>query len=153
MRYSLSVPQTGFPILIVEDAKDDLEWLKQQLEQAGLCNPCYAVTNAIDGLDYIDGTGKYADRVTYPVPKIILLDLRLPGMDGFQMLERLKRMPSTQQVLVVAVSGLDDLESIRRSYQLGADSFLAKPCRSLDLENLVRGFPEYWSRADATAAP
>ena len=142
-----------FPILIVEDSSDDAEWLKRSLKLAGLCNPCYVVTTAPDALAYIEGTGKYADREQYPPPKIILLDLKLPGMDGFQMLERLKRIPAMEGVLLVAISGLDDLQSIRRSYQLGANSFLAKPCRAVDIENLVQGFPGYWSKAPPPAPP
>jgi len=83
---------------------------------------------------------------------VVLLDLKLPGISGFNFLEWLKAQSGLDDLLVVVVSGLDDLASIRRAYALGADSFLTKPCQRLDVENLIQWFPGYWRRgADVLA--
>jgi PleD family two-component response regulator len=73
----------------------------------------------------------------------------MPEIDGFELLARLKGMTALEGVLIIAVSGLEDLESIRRAYLLGAQSFLAKPCQAVDVENLIQGFPGYWTRMAA----
>ena len=134
------------PILIVEDSVDDATKLRRELNRAGLCNPCYVVNNGTEALRYLTGQGHYADRNEYPMPRVILLDLKMPELDGFELLRRLKTMPALGDALIIAVSGLDDLESIRRAYGLGARSFLAKPCQAVDVKNLIQGFPNYWSR-------
>jgi CheY-like chemotaxis protein len=104
------------------------------------------VSNGAEALKYLTGEGRYADRDEYPMPRVILLDLKMPEIDGFELLKRLKAMPTMGDVLIIAVSALDDLESIRRAYGLGARSFLAKPCQAVDVENLIQGFPGHWSR-------
>jgi CheY-like chemotaxis protein len=140
-------------ILIVEDSRDDAELLHQQLAAAGLCNPCHTVSCGAAALAYVEGQGQYADREKYPFPSVVLLDLKMPEMDGFEVLERLRRLPEVTGILVVAVSALDDLESIRRAYQLGANSFVAKPCRKADVLRLIYGFPGYWTRTPNDASP
>ena len=139
------------PVLIVEDSADDAQWLTRQLSDAGVCNPCDVVTSGSDALAYVEGRGRYALREKYPMPRVILLDLKMPEMDGFELLSRLQRLPEREDMLIVAVSALDDLESIRRAYQLGADSFLSKPCERVDVESLIQGFPKFWSRSPAMA--
>src|SRR5687767_10815837 len=117
------------PILIVEDSDADAIWLKRQLSAAKLCNPCHTVTNAEQAIAYLKGTGEYSDREKYPLPKVIFLDMRLPGMNGFEFLQIVKGLPALEGVLIVTLTGLDDLRSIRRAYEMGAGSFLTKPCR------------------------
>jgi CheY-like chemotaxis protein len=104
------------------------------------------VSSGTEALAYVEGEGQYADREKFPFPSVILLDLKMPEMNGFEVLARLKQMPEAAAMLIVAVSALDDLESIRRAYQLGANSFVAKPCTKADVLRLISGFPGYWRR-------
>lgn len=134
------------PVLIIDDLADDAHWLQRQLAEVGLCNPCHSVSSAAEALAYLKGIGKYADRHEYPFPMVVLLDLKMPEIDGFEFLEQINPMPERDAMLVVAVSAMDDLGSIRRAYQLGANSFLCKPCEKGDLQRLIQGFPRYWSR-------
>jgi CheY-like chemotaxis protein len=138
--------QNAGVILVVEDQHPDAVMLRILFEQMGLSNPCRFVPSAMDAIAYLKGSLPYNDRTTCPVPAVIMLDIRMPGMDGFEFLDWLKRHPEYDDILVVAISGLEDLASIRRAYALGADSFLTKPCRALDLENLMQWFPGYWLR-------
>lgn len=136
----------SFPILIVEDSEEDSLWLKRQLDHAGLCNPCHIVKTAEEAMDYIEGRPPYSDRAQFPLPKVLLLDIKLPGIDGFEFLHWLKENPKSNGALIVTISGLGELAAIRRAYELGANSFLNKPCNPIDLENLIQGFPGYWER-------
>jgi CheY-like chemotaxis protein len=133
-------------ILIVEDFVDDAKMLQTALEQAGILNRREVVHGVSDAIAYLTRVIPYTDEVKYPSVSVILLDLKLPGRDGFQFLEWLKIHPEFDDILVIVISGLDDLASIRRAYALGADSFLTKPCGLLDLDNLMQWFPGYWER-------
>jgi CheY-like chemotaxis protein len=134
-------------ILIIEDSNDDAKILQLTLEELGIANPSWTVQSAAAAVDYMEGKFPFADREKYPLPKIIFLDLKLPGSDGFEFLSWLKARAEFADLLVIAISGLDDLLSIRRAYGLGAKSFLVKPCRPADLENLIHWFPAYWIRS------
>jgi CheY-like chemotaxis protein len=134
-------------ILLVEDYPNDAEIIQMALRHTGVINPVIIVHNATDAVAYLQGSIPYSDRTKYPEIGILLLDLKLPGMDGFAFLEWMKTQPQFDHILVVVVSGLDNLSSIRRAYALGADSFLTKPCGALDVENLIQWFPGYWTRS------
>jgi CheY-like chemotaxis protein len=128
-------------ILIVEDCADDARSLQDVLARAGIQNPIevvHSVPEAVKRLTDVEhGNGS---------PAVILLDLKLPGRNGFQFLEWLREHAEFNNILTVVISGLGDLASIRRAYALGADSFLTKPCGFLDVKNLVEWFPDYWNR-------
>lgn len=136
-------------ILIIEDFVDDAEDLQTVLKQAAVRNPVEVVHCVTDAISHLTYVARCNDPGRHPPVRIILLDLKLPGLDGFQFLEWLRNHPEFGDILVIVVSGLDDLASIRRAYALGADSFLAKPCTVADLESLIRSFPENWECAAA----
>ena len=133
-------------ILIVEDCSDDAELLKLRLRRCGVGNACHTVTNAEDALAYVLGWGQYSDRQRYPAAGFIFVDLKLPQVSGLQLLERLMRTGLTKDVLLVVVSGTQNLDPIREAYRLGVHSFLAKPCQVADIENLIQGFSSYWQK-------
>ena len=141
------------PILIVEDSADDAQLLRSQLRRAGLCNPCHAVSSAEEAITYLEGAPPYEDRSRFPAPAVILLDIKLPGLDGHQFLQWINARPNLAGILVVVISGADDLSSIRRAYQLGARSFITKPCSVAELQNLFHGFPGYWTRTPLSVGP
>ncbi len=137
-------------ILIVEDFADDATALQSVLRRADITNPIeivHSVPEAITYLTYLTPSPASAES---PPLAVIFLDLKLPGRDGFALLDWLKTREEFNRVLVVVVSGLDDLASIRRAYALGADSFLTKPFSRIDLDNLIQWFPDFWDRATYT---
>ena len=140
------------PILIVDDGPDDAMLLERMLRAQGITNPIHIVHSAIEALAYLQGDHGYEDRSKYPLPKLILLDLRMPGMDGFEFMEWLRANERIGHFKVIVASGLDDVSSIRRAYTAGARSFLTKPYTATDVENLVKGFPNCWNR-DKTSPP
>lgn len=126
-------------ILIVEDSEDDAILLKRTLKKCGVANPVHTVSNAADTLAYLD------DR-NNPCPGIIFIDLRMPGIHGLQLLSILKARPDCADVLLFILSGHDNLERVREAYRLGAKSFVSKPIRPAEMENLIHGFPRHWER-------
>ncbi len=140
-------------ILIVEDSNDDAKLLQLTLDQLGVTNPVWVVPSAGTAVDYLEGGFPFSDRNKYPLPQILFVDLKLPGHDGFELLEWLKARPQFKDLLVIAISGLGDLLSIRRAYGLGANSFLVKPCRAGDVENLIHWFPSHWTLSGRPPPP
>jgi DNA-binding response OmpR family regulator len=141
-------------ILIVEDSSDDAEWLAKMLNLTGICNPVRCVSGGVEALAYLRGDHPYSDRARFPNPGIVFLDLKLPDTEEFEVLRTIKGTSEWKKLLVIALSGLDDLKTIRRAYDLGANTFLVKPCNLADIENLIRWFPEPWefSKTTKTAA-
>jgi CheY-like chemotaxis protein len=115
------------PVLIAEDNEDDLELIQLVLRKAGVSNPVHIVRDGEEALAYISGSGKYADRCVYPVPELALLDLRLPGVNGFEILEWVRRSPALAGLKVVILTGSEEVRNVNRAYQLGANAFIIKP--------------------------
>jgi CheY-like chemotaxis protein len=87
---------------------------------------------------YLEGEGPYADRATFPYPGLILLDLRMPGMDGFEVMEWLKRQPLHAAIPIIAISAFDQQKNISKAYQLGARTFLSKPVHAESVRDAIR---------------
>jgi CheY-like chemotaxis protein len=133
------------PILIVEDRSEDAQLLEEMLRHLGVSNPIRLVSSAVEAVAYLQGDFPYSDRVRFPLPKLLLLDLKMPGMDGFELMAWLKTHRRLDELQVIVVSGVDDMAAIRRAYQAGARSFLPKPYSTVDLENLMRAHPRHWN--------
>ena len=134
-------------ILIVEDYEDDAKLLQVLLTNCGLANPVRIALSAEETMNYLAGGPPFADRSLYPLPAIVFVDLKLPGISGFDLLRWMKGNPELKHTFVVVLSATGDLTSVQAAYALGANSFLIKPCRAADLENLVICYPSFWERA------
>jgi len=134
------------PILLVEDREDDILFFKSALRHAHLENPIHIVHTGQDALDYLHGSGKFP-RLRFPFPSIMMLDLRLPDIFGLDVLQRARVVFERQVLLIVVLTAADDLPTVRRAYELGADCYLVKPPRPEDLLNLAKGFRWHWGSA------
>ena len=131
-------------ILIVEDDSGDAFFLQKAFERI-LAN-C-AVRRACDGEDaraYLQGTGQYADRRAHPLPSVILLDLRMPKMDGFEFLAWLREDPNLKIIPAVIYSSSDNPADVRKAYEMGANSFLHKRLSMNAVQETMRSFARYW---------
>lgn len=135
------------PILLAEDSEDDAILIQVTLKRAEVLNPVLAVSDGVQAVAYLKGDKFYADRNLFPLPGIILLDLKMPHKNGFEVLEWWKMQPHLKDILIVVLSGYYDLESIRYAYSLGARSFLIKPCKVEDIINLRQAFSGIWNHA------
>jgi CheY-like chemotaxis protein len=131
-------------ILLAEDYENDALLTKKELARAGVKNHVFEVRDGAEAIAYIQGHGEFADRDKFPLPSVLLLDLKMPNRDGFYVLEWLKANPPKQNILIVVLSGSDEIYRVKLAYALGAKSFLLKPPHFQDIQNLVRAYPTHW---------
>ncbi len=130
-------------ILLVEDLDSDAELIQTALKVAGVANPVRRLVNGEQAMAYLS-QAEEAAAIGPSVPSILLLDLKLPGISGFEILERLRDRQAFARMLRIVFSQFGDSNSIRRAYSLGAHSFLSKPVQPADLRGLIEMFPGYW---------
>lgn len=135
---------TANTILIVDDSDDDAVLLKLALQKAGVVNPTMVVQNGAEAVSYFKGEAAFADRERFPLPSILLLDLKMPGFDGFELMDWLQQQPDRKSTLIFIVAGDWEMRGLDRAYRMGAHYFLIKPCKPQDVINLVKSFPGPW---------
>jgi two-component system response regulator len=131
-------------LLLVEDNPDDEALTLRALQKYNLSNHIEVARDGQEALDYLFGEGKYQDRDAGALPQVILLDLKLPKIDGLQVLERLRADTRTRQVPVVVLTSSDDERDIIRSYDLGANSYVRKPVDFEQFLEAARQLGLYW---------
>lgn len=131
-------------ILLAEDNENHVLLIRRAFEQAGLVNPLYVVSNGEECVAYLSGQGKYAKRDEYPLPCLLLLDLKMPKKDGFEVLEWLQSQPTLSMLRTVVLTTSEELRDVNRAYKLGANSFLTKPIDFRDFVQLTAAVKGYW---------
>lgn len=131
-------------ILLVEDNPDDRELALHALRKHKLANAIETVPDGAAALDFIQGRGKYADRAQAPRPRLILLDLKLPKVDGIEVLRQLKSNPATRAIPVVVMTSSREEQDLVRSYELGVNSYVVKPVDFTQFTDAVRQLGLYW---------
>ena len=143
MTIPATLPDTA-DILLVEDQPSDAELARRALHDIGLDGRLALTHRGTRALDYIFARGEYAHRSIKDVPRLILLDLKLPRLSGAEVLEQLKSDPRTQPIPVVILSSSQEAVDIRRCYALGANSYVVKPVDFVDFTNTVQCLAQYW---------
>jgi two-component system response regulator len=131
-------------ILLVEDNPNDVELALRALKKHNLTNKVHVVKNGAEALEFIFGTGAYAGRDVNNKPKVILLDLKLPKVDGLEVLRRVKTDERTKVIPVVVLTSSTEERDIIESYQLGVNSYIVKP---IDFDKFIDAVSElglYW---------
>ena len=131
-------------VLYVEDDADDFALLKRASRK---CGTPFSLQHAEDGdkaIAYLSGSGDYADREEYPFPDLVLLDLRMPRLDGFEVLQWIRDNPATKTLPVVVLAGSSFRADIRRALELGANSYAAKPGKFEELQVLIDQIADVW---------
>ena len=131
-------------VLLVEDDPDDVLLTQIAFERARLANPLGVVRDGEEAIAYLSGAGQYADRNKFPLPILLLLDLKMPRVNGFQVLEWLTKHPEHSSIPVAIMTASDDDPDVKRAFQLGAHSYLVKPPDAIALLNLVKRLHAYW---------
>jgi two-component system, response regulator len=114
-------------ILLVEDNPRDAELTIRALKKKNLANSLYHVEDGVEALDFLFARGKYADRDINEAPKVVLLDLKLPRIDGLEVLTAIKADERTQAIPVVIITSSAEDPDVQKAYQLGANSYVIKP--------------------------
>lgn len=131
-------------ILIAEDEDDYVVLLKRAFSQAEIPNPIFSVSTGQEAMAYLKGEGPYSNREEYPLPAVLLLDLKLPGFSGLEILQWLRSQPWLAALPVVVLTSSEQLKDVNDAYRLGANSFLMKPYDFEDLVHLAKVIQEYW---------
>lgn len=131
-------------LLLVEDDPKDLELALRSLRKANLTNSIYIARDGVEALDFIFCEGSHAARRITDTPKVILLDLKLPKIDGLNVLKRIKSDPRTKVIPVVALTSSQEQSDVVASYQLGVNSYIVKPVNFEQFNQSVRELGLFW---------
>ena len=134
--------------LLVEDNDDHVVLIRRAFARAKIINPLQVVRSGEEALAYLEGTGRYGNRAEFPLPALILLDLKLVGMDGFDVLRWIRRQPNLKAARVVVLTSSTEIRDVNLAYQLGANSFLVKPADFEDFVSLTQALQGYWLWTD-----
>ncbi|MBD2302493.1 response regulator [Nostoc sp. FACHB-87] len=132
------------PLLVVEDSNEDFKMLQRLMRRLAVQNPIYRCTNGDEVLDFLYQEEDSQNPNTIPKPSVILLDLNLPGIDGRDILERLKQDISLKKIPIVVFTTSSNPKDIEFCYQKGANGYLVKPMDAQELQKTVQAFVEYW---------
>jgi CheY-like chemotaxis protein len=131
-------------ILLVEDNENDVFFARRAFKSAGVENPLHVAETGQEAIDYLSGTGKYADRSAYPIPALVLLDLKLPHVPGLDVLKWIQEQPALKRLIVIALTSSHLDVDIERAYELGANAFLVKPSNVELLTGMARAIDGFW---------
>ena len=131
-------------ILLVDDDINDQFLIEKGLRAGGVTGPIHAVNDGTEAIAYMMGEGKFADREQFAYPTFILTDLKMPGVDGFGVLEFLKGNPQWAVIPTVVFSSSSDLDDIKKAYMLGASSYHIKPSSQEAMREQLAVLNAYW---------
>ncbi len=131
-------------ILLVEDNPDDVDLTRRALLRNNILNELVVASDGVQALDYLFGTGTYAGRDLRQMPQVILLDLKLPKIDGLEVLAKLRSDPKTKLLPVVILTSSNEERDLLDGYSLGANSYIRKPVDFAQFTEAVRNLGLYW---------
>jgi len=132
------------PILQVEDDENDIIFVRYAFQQAQIINPMQVVKNGQEAIHYLSGIGKFADRTNYPLPCLVLLDLKLPMIGGLEVLQWIRRSKEFSDLVVIVFSSSSAPLDVQQAYRLGINSFIVKPSSTYERAELVHLLKRWW---------
>ena len=131
-------------ILLAEDREDDILLIQRAFKKAGIINPLFIARDGEQAISYLEGTGRFSNREDFPLPDLLLLDLKMPKVDGFEVLSWVRKHPKLSSLPVVVLTSSNEIRDVNLAYRLGANSFLVKPTDFDNVVELVQGLQNYW---------
>ena len=144
---------SGGVILLVEDRPDEVELMKQALHQAGIDNPLRVLSDGAEAIAYFEGRDRFADRGAWPLPSLVLLDLKLPRRSGLDIVAWAKRDPRLKRIPVIVVTSSREASDMEKAYAAGANSYLVKPTSFREFVETMKITGTYWIHYNAGLAP
>jgi CheY-like chemotaxis protein len=130
-------------ILQVEDDPNDIFLLQHAMKKVGLTNPVHVATNGRQAIEYLSGAGKFANREKFPLPSLVLLDLKLPFVMGLEVLKWIRHQPGPAPIVLLLTASAEEVD-IATAYRLGANGFLTKPSTAGKLEDMAKAIKDFW---------
>ena len=140
-------------ILLVEDNEDDAFFAEQALKAAGVQNPLRIARDGEEAMDYLGGTGKFADRDKFPFPGLVLLDLKLPYYSGLEILAWMREKSLLGKTTVAVLTSSSEPSDLKRAYELGTNTYLVKPPTPQMIYDIVKSLKLDWLRCHASPRP
>ena len=134
----------GGTILLIDDSPDDVLLIRLALARAGVINPLRIVADGENAIQYFMGEGPFTDRSAFPLPALVLLDIAMPRMGGFEVLGWIRHQPQLNQMPIIVLTGSSLLADAKRAYQMGANSFFTKPADLTELTLSLREMADFW---------
>ena len=131
-------------IFLVEDNEDDVFLMQRALKAAEISNPLCVVEDGQSAIDYLSGSGEYANRSRFPIPGIVFLDLKLPILRGHDVLAWIRKQPELENLVVIVLTSSNEPQDLKEAYRLGANSYIVKPPTADQLIELTKAFSWYW---------
>jgi CheY-like chemotaxis protein len=135
---------TPTPILLVEDSEDNVFLVRHAMQKAGVTTPLEVVTTGERAIEYLSGINGYSDWHRFPLPSMVLLDLKMPGISGFEVLKWIRRRPGLEALRVAMLTSSDMPSEIKMAHDLGANIFITKPIELERLVQIMKTLHEHW---------
>jgi CheY-like chemotaxis protein len=142
-------PKHELKILLTEDDPTDAELFELAIKRTGLATRLLVARDGQEAIDYLSGNEPFSDRVKFPLPNLLIMDIRMPNMDGFHLLVWLRTHPQCAVIPTIILAGSDRPEDVKKAYQLGANSYITKPSQLDELIDLLRVIYAYWHHCEA----
>ncbi len=139
-------------VLLVEDNPDDVVLTQRAFKKSNIANEMVVATDGAEALDFLFGTGPHEGRDVSQMPEVVLLDLKLPKVDGLEVLRRLREDERTKSLPVVILTSSKEEQDLVRGYALGANSYVRKPVDFIEFTEAVRELGLYWLILNQTPA-
>lgn len=131
-------------ILLVEDNPDDVFFMQRAFKAAAIENPLQVAVDGQEAIDYLAGAGKFADRNAFPLPCLMLLDLKLPRKTGHEVLKWIRDRPDLATLIVIALTTSRETKDITEAYRLCVNAYLVKPTSPAELANIMTKIRDFW---------
>jgi len=131
-------------VLVVEDEPADARLLMRAFTRAGVLNPIKHLSRGDEALAFLEGINQYADRGTHPLPILIILDLKLPGMSGLELMRWIRLQRALRRIPILVLTGQKDDTYIQAAYDAGANSYLLKSFEQQEIDRVVNLITNYW---------
>jgi CheY-like chemotaxis protein len=134
----------GLKILVIDDNGDDALILQRAFNQIAPEIGLHFARTGIEAIDYLKGVDRFADRHQYPLPSLLVLDLKMPGMNGFEVIQWVRKESEIREIPIVVLSCSNQAGDIARAHELGANAYHVKPSDAYALLGMVEGLKTYW---------
>ncbi|PYM17020.1 MAG: two-component system response regulator [Verrucomicrobia bacterium] len=149
----MNTSMSNCAVLLAEDDPNEVFLMERAFHKANLKNPMHVVRDGQEAIDYLSHQGNFTDTTCHPTPKLMLLDLKMPRKNGFEVLEWLRQQPALRPLIVVVLSSSDLADDVNRAYDLGANSYLVKPGDFEALITMVKTLDAYWLKLNQQVDP
>jgi CheY-like chemotaxis protein len=140
-------------ILVADDDSNDAFLIQRAFAKAGVTSPLRIVKDGQEALDYLEGKGTFATRDRQELPNTLILDVKMPRLNGFDVLTWVKSSDAFRRLPVIMFSSSGELRDVNRAYDLGANSYLVKPGTAEELLRIVKDFVHYWTQISHAPEP